>query len=250
MHCQWSAPSWRLCRSTTLRGSLCLWSGLAPVCPIGRCEIDPVDPHPTAARVPAVVLEVAATLAQWLLLPPPGTPPLAGRLPCAGCGVRLAPLDVVDHLHACRRLRRRAVTLRHDLLTSRFATTLQCVNAVTRVEPRSFGQTSRSRPDIAVYRPTSSPHLSPSQLLDVTYVHIPAPTYRLRSPAAVLQARATQKSTKYAALAATEGAAFFPLVVATSGGLSKATMTYLKRVSKHLGHFHRPSTGRLMYFRK
>ena len=136
------------------------------------------------------------------------------------------------------------MTLRHDLLTSRFATTLQCVNAVTRVEPRSFGQTSRSRPDIAVYWPTSSPHLSPSQLLDVTYVHIPAPTYRLRSPAAVLQARATQKSTKYAALAAMEGAAFFPLVVATSGGLSKATLAYLKRVSKHLGHFHRPSSGR------
>ena len=121
---------------------------------------------------------------------------------------------------------------------------LQCVNAVTRVEPRSFSQSSRSRPDLAVYWPTSSPHLSPFQLLDISYVHLPAPSYRSRAPAAALRYRATQKSTKYAALAAAEGATFFPFVVATSGGLSKAALAYLKSASKHLAHFLLPPTGR------
>ena len=120
--------------------------------------------------------EVATSLAQWMTLPPPGfTAEAVRRVPCSGCKERLAPERALDHLHSCRALRRRAVTLRHDLLTSRLATMLQCVNAVTRVEPRSFSQSSRSRPDLAIHWPTSSPHLSPFQLLDISYVHLPPP---------------------------------------------------------------------------
>ena len=134
--------------------------------------------------------------------------------------------SINDHWHAfsCIKLRRLAVTWRHDRLLKLFAGFVRgnCSIHVEQSDP------SGKRPDACV-------HLYLRSILtDVSITHPNAPSIRRNAasaPGRAAEIRATSKTNKYATEARNAGQEFLALVLETYGGYSKSALKLLKNIA-------------------
>ena len=128
------------------------------------------------------------------------------------------------HALTCEKLRRKAITTRHNA-----ALNLLCKFA------RSHGVLCRQEPkDDAHLVPDGEFHLPLSTaLIDVSGTHPHAASYRVnavRGTGATVRAREVSKHRKYDAYAESAGAAFVPFVIDTYGYIGKEGLTFVDRI--------------------
>lgn len=137
------------------------------------------------------------------------------------------------HAFSCVKLRRKAVTVRHDAILYLLVKYAQSNAVLARVEPK----------DSASLVPDGEfilPHLT--ALIDVSGTHPSAPSYRpksVRDPGSAILSREKIKNNKYALHSLHLGANFFPFVIDTYGAIGKHALAFIKSVD---GAFH-PGLG-------
>src|SRR6185437_1795210 len=137
--------------------------------------------------------------------------------PSCRCGSLLSP----DHFLSCTRLRRRAVTGRHDLVLRFLSSFLHGAGFVSELELPS---PNRLRPDLRTVLDGTS------LLLDVSIVHPFAPSLLpfTASPLGAARQRELEKLRKYDRLALDEGASFVPFVLESTGALGESAQRFVQ----------------------
>ena len=142
------------------------------------------------------------------------------------CGASLARFD---HFMSCDRLRRRAVTTRHDSIVLFLHRLCLSGGLVAEHEPRLDG-VDRSRPDLAMFLD--------NQLVftDVTVCHPTAPSLLAyaRRPLGAAQLRVGLKHRRYDEICAKDGGSFVPFVLETSGALHRVSRELVRRIAGKL----------------
>ena len=176
-----------------------------------------------------VVSDLATTIALRLRL---GLPPLDDLpLVCSLCGE-----DVVDtpwHALICKKLKRKALTVRHDRvcqLLCRYARSNDCVASVV-------------RKDLAHLLPDGQiSTFYQSILFDVSGVYPHAPSYTDMAPDKAKAGREAHKVSKYSAHARDEGCSFTSFILDCYGSLGPAALQLLKDIrANSLGMVGKPS---------
>ena len=139
---------------------------------------------------------------------------------------------VHDQWHAlsCVKLRRKAVTTRHDSAAQLLCRFARSNGALARVEPKDSGSVV---PDGEVTLPTKT------VLFDVSGTHPAAPSYRsnnARHPGTAISARECTKNNKYLAYATALNARFVPFVIDTYGWLGKPAIKLIKEIADDAFH--------------
>ena len=132
----------------------------------------------------------------------------------------------------CPRLRRRAVTQRHDSIAFFLRNFLCQAGAPAEIEPRLMDN-SRTRPDLSYILPRD--FTQTLFLLDVSIVHPTAQSVlplALR-PLAASHLRARQKTLKYQALAQKENATFIPFILESTGAFWRTVPQTLLQIADH-----------------
>ena len=148
-----------------------------------------------------------------------------------------------DHPHCCVEIRRKAVTDRHDSITSTFGDICPDAGCQTSLEPkmRTANQQAKQpnvRADIRVTTPDGKVFSS-----DTSVIHTTAETYTKQSvkDSDQLEARANTKISKYAHLALSKGQIFYPFILTSMGTFhDKAIglLTYISKIAKEQGRTH------------
>jgi hypothetical protein len=118
------------------------------------------------------------------------------------------------HFHSCRKLKRTAMTVRHDTIVRTLAKFFRSVDAVVRIEPRMVGF-ERRVPDLEIMFPDRS------LLIDVAVAHPTAPSRNSLTPLAAATSAETTKVGKYGALAKARATPFLPFVMESFGAYGK-----------------------------
>ena len=128
--------------------------------------------------------------------------------------VKDALLSDPAHFHSCRKLKRTAMTVRHDNIVRILAKFFRSVDAVVRIEPRMVGF-KRLIPDLEIMFPDRS------LLIDVAIAHPSSPSRNSLTPLAAANSAETTKVGKYGALAAARATPFFPFILESFGAYGK-----------------------------
>jgi hypothetical protein len=134
------------------------------------------------------------------------------------------------HAFSCVKIRRKAVTTRHDSAAQLLARYARSNGALARIEPKDEASLV---PDGEIILPTTT------DLFDVSGTHPAAQSYRVnnaRHPGAAIVARARSKNNKYLAYASNLGARFVPFVIDTYGWLGKDALRLVKDIENDAFH--------------
>jgi hypothetical protein len=139
------------------------------------------------------------------------------------------------HAHSCPKLKRRAITTRHDRLLIVIRNFARRCGVPFYLEPNDY--TGR--------RPDGDLAMAPGPVMtDVTVGHPLAPSYRSLplQPLATAKRAAKKKHRKYDPLALAEGRQFTPFAMETFGGLDPEALELLKHIaSEHVSPGAPPS---------
>jgi hypothetical protein len=169
--------------------------------------------------------QASIALRLWLGLDPLANTSLSS---CPLCHKNM----VHDQWHAlsCVKIRRRAVTTRHDSAAQLLCRYARSNGALARIEPKDEGSLV---PDGEVILPTKT------ILFDISGTHPAAPTYRsnnARHPGAAISARESIKNNKYSTYASNLSAIFVPFVIDTYGWLGKHATKLIKEIDDDAFH--------------
>jgi hypothetical protein len=132
-----------------------------------------------------------------------------------------------SHFFSCTRLRRTAITQRHNQILHLLAKLVRMVGGATYIEPDWF---DGKRPDLQAYFPDAR------YLLDVSVTHPSAPSYQRLSAFKILHAavsREKRKDTKYGAMSLAEDSKFVPFLYWNLTGV------WVERLESSLKCLHR-----------
>ena len=168
-----------------------------------------------------------------------------GLDPLPGVHLATCPLCRMDmsndqwHAFSCVKLRRKAVTTRHDSVGQLLCRYARSNGALARIEPKDEASLV---PDGEIILPTTT------VLFDVSGVHPAALSYRrsneLRAGASMLT-RQTTKNTKYLSYATNLNAKFVPFVLDTYGWLSKPALRLVNEIENQALHPRLPASTRI-----
>jgi len=156
---------------------------------------------------------------------------------CA-CGTRVSEFH---HFHVCKKLRRTAVTTRHNLLVHRLAKICTSAGHATVVEP--IMQEDDPAPEVRDYSSANlhsrRPDLSTASyngllFIDVSVTHPLADSYvrqAQKKPLHAAERRAAEKRSKYLRMAQDLSADFSPFVLESYGAMGKGTQQLLKSMA-------------------
>src|SRR3569623_1369726 len=143
------------------------------------------------------------------------------------CKAKLA--DDSQHFFSCKKLKRKAMTVRHDAFVRLLRDAFHHVGAVVHVEPRLY-DTERVRPDLDILLPDQN------VMLDVAVTHPGAPCRKSDRPLAAASDIQSIKNRKYGDWATQRGGRFLPFVLETHGTLGKQADAVLKLLAKVASH--------------
>jgi len=155
--------------------------------------------------------------------------PAAETLPANCACMKAHALEDPHHFHACVKLRRTAVTNRHDALVQAVARIVREAGVVALVERAVYDELGkRLRPDAQLC------FTDGTELVDVSCICPCASSHVSEASAkqgAAAVKRGKEKSTKYDALAEGEGKVFVPLVLETPGALGLGLEQLIDRLA-------------------
>jgi hypothetical protein len=134
------------------------------------------------------------------------------------------------HALSCVKIRRKAITNRHDSAAQLLCRYARSNGALARVEPKDEGSLV---PDGEVILPMKT------ILFDVSGTHPGAPSYRennARHPGSAISARERIKNNKYLTYASNLSARFVPFVIDTFGWLGKPATKLVKEIEADAFH--------------
>jgi hypothetical protein len=184
--------------------------------------------------------EMRAALRLRLHLPPKDPHEL--RTTACPCGAGDLNVDAL-HFHSCEKLRRTAITKRHDLVLKAAAVTARELHVPYDVEPRpayiaaNSNQPSREKPDLRFIVPY---HRVVELYSDVAVTHPAAPSYALHGAADhelhAAKRREAEKKHKYGHLAKQGVSEFQAFALETLGAWGPQADSVLKTLFKHSQH--------------
>src|SRR3569623_1893719 len=139
------------------------------------------------------------------------------------CKAKLA--DDSQHFFSCKKLMRKAMTVRHDAIVRLLRDAFHHVGAVVHVEPRLY-DTERVRPDLDILLPDQN------VMINVAVTNPVAPCRKTPYPLAAANDLQSTKNRKYANCATQRGGRFIPFVLETHGALGKQADAVLKLLAK------------------
>jgi len=150
-----------------------------------------------------------------------GLPPQDNLPPTCQCGLNLKS----DPLHflSCKRIKRSAVTQRHNMVLQRLSHLLQQAGGSVYIEPNWF---EGKRPDAQVNFSRGN------TMIDVSITHPSAPSLcrsAAARPLAAAKRRENLKECKYSSIARDEECQFVPFVMESYGSLGKQAFKFLKK---------------------
>jgi hypothetical protein len=134
------------------------------------------------------------------------------------------------HALSCVKIRRKAVTSRHDSAAQLLCRFARSNGALARIEPKDEGSLV---PDGEIILPLKT------VLFDVSGTHPAAPSYQAhnaRHPGAAISARERIKNNKYSTYASTLNATFVPFVIDTYGWLGKPAAKLINTIEADAFH--------------
>ncbi len=142
------------------------------------------------------------------------------------CGRAYTPA----HPHGCVKLRRKAVTARHNSLAATLAQILIEAGFVVTIEPQTGVDfdPSKKKPDLLVESASGR-----SFSIDTTVIHTTSESYVKTGVASQMNTRAKLKKTKYTARESSANRDFFPFVVTSFGSFHSEALNLLKRIGDH-----------------
>lgn len=159
-----------------------------------------------------------------------------GLDPLPNVHLSTCPLCLADmkndqwHAFSCVKLRRKAITTRHDSVGQLLCRYARSNGALARIEPKDEASLV---PDGEIVLPTST------LLFDVSGLHPAAPSYRrsneLKAGASILT-RQNTKNNKYRTYANNLGAKFVPFVLDTFGWLGEPALRLVKEIENDAFH--------------
>jgi hypothetical protein len=134
-----------------------------------------------------------------------------------------------QHFFSCKKLKRKAMTVRHDAIVRLLRDAFHHVGAVVHVEPRLY-DTERVRPDLDILLPDQN------VMIDVAVTHPGAPCRKTEYALAAANDLQSIKNKKYGDWATQRGGRFLPFVLETHGALGKQADAVLKLLAKVASH--------------
>jgi Reverse transcriptase (RNA-dependent DNA polymerase) len=145
---------------------------------------------------------------------------------CPGCKKADVCLDSCWHALSCMQLSGVPITDRHNRILMIIARFCQLILLSVRTEPGGLDHGSKKRPDLQISLPDHT------LLGDVTITHPSSRTHRdmasAKGAAAVGDASAARKNTKYDKLSSLTEMKFLPIVLYTYGGFHRSATKFIK----------------------